>query len=227
MTHSTSKCTSPSTWACPHLLYKLVCNVFGQRGKLHWEWGVTAKRQDFSCHCPRHSRTWQAAPSRGITEDSQTLKDMFAFVPFTKSHDEVSIQWINTSTNPVCHWGLGEHEGEIKTSGIGHWEAEKEKQLLQKHMGQSRSMFSSSCYPRMFNSLPPRTKGQGKLAENPRTSCALEKARAVRFQFLFRGMVGIFQRAALPLLLRSCISSKETGKGRISLRVSPSFLCHA
>lgn len=38
----------------------------------------------------------------GIAEDSDS-EEVFAPVPFTKSHGEVSIHWINRSTNPVCH----------------------------------------------------------------------------------------------------------------------------
>ena len=84
-------------------------------------------------------------------------------------------------------------------------------------------MFSSYWYPRKFNSLLLWTKGQGELAKNTSTSCAWKKAQAVWFQLLFRGTDRIFQKAVLPLLLRSCILSKEAVKGHIPTGSHPPF----
>lgn len=88
--------TSPKASACPHLHYELAW-TFLVREENALGRGSNRKKTDFSCHCPRHSWTWQSASLHGIAEDSQTLKDVFALVPFTKSHGEVSIQQINRS----------------------------------------------------------------------------------------------------------------------------------
>lgn len=222
MTHGTRKCTSPKASACPHLPYELAWTFLAREENALGR-GSNHKKTDFSCHCPRHSWTWQSASLHGIAEDSQTLKDVFALVPFTKSHGEVSIQQINRSTKSSLSRGMGGHESEIKALESVTETGKKKTKAAVEHMCRSRSVFSSYWYPRMCNSLPLWTKGQGELAENTSTSCAREKTQAVRFQRFFRGMDGIFQKAVLPLLLRSCRPSKEAVKGCVPAGSHPPF----
>ena len=97
MSHRTSKCTCSLRLQLVHTSAICWPEVF-------WPGRKRPARRG-SHRTARFTAGASSMPYRMGSQRTQTLEEVFAPAPFTRSHGEVSIHWINRSTDRVCHMG--------------------------------------------------------------------------------------------------------------------------